>query len=202
MLLKKIEPPEHTGPDVVVGSIGLDLSLSATGMVVMTATKGKWTTIMSKSLTYPKELAGKSSFTKATNIADAVVELVKIQMKILPEIKWVIMIEGLAFGNKNSLVAMVEIATAIKMHLRSVEGVDILLCPPTVLKKFVTGNGGAPKDLMLKEAFKKFGFDYTSNDENDAACLALLGLCHLDSFVMPAKPSVVKAALAKLEKLT
>jgi Holliday junction resolvasome RuvABC endonuclease subunit len=184
-----------------VGAFGIDASLTGTGLNCMVSDKGKWVTTFSKSLTYPKELKGKSSFSKSQHIAKAACDLIRTQMTLMPERKWVIVLEGLAFGNKHSLVAMVEIATAIKMGLQDLQNVDILLCPPNVLKKFVTGNGAATKDLMLKEAYKKFGFDYTDNDENDAACLALLGLCHLDSFVMPAKPSAVRAALDKLEKL-
>ena len=47
-----------------------------------------------------------------------------------------------------------------------------LTTPPTTLKKFVTGSGNSPKDIMLKEVYKKWKVDYNDDDLCDAYSLA------------------------------
>jgi crossover junction endodeoxyribonuclease RuvC len=51
--------------------------------------------------------------------------------------------------------------------------------PPATLKKFVTGKGNAPKDLMRVEAYKRWGVEFKTNDEVDAYSLARMGACLL-----------------------
>jgi crossover junction endodeoxyribonuclease RuvC len=51
--------------------------------------------------------------------------------------------------------------------------------PPATLKKFVTGKGNAPKDLMRVEAYKRWGVEFKTNDEVDAYGLARMGACLL-----------------------
>lgn len=46
------------------------------------------------------------------------------------------------------------------------------IVPPKNLKKFVTGSGNAPKDLMLLSVFKKWGQEYRDNNLADAYGLA------------------------------
>lgn len=45
---------------------------------------------------------------------------------------------------------------------------------PMTLKKFVTGKGNSPKDVMIKCVYQKWGFDTDSNDLADAYGLARL----------------------------
>lgn len=51
-------------------------------------------------------------------------------------------------------------------------GFEFITVAPSQLKKFISGNGAAKKELMLKEVYKKWGVDYNDNDLCDAYCLA------------------------------
>jgi len=51
--------------------------------------------------------------------------------------------------------------------------------PPKQLKLFICNNGNAPKELMLKEVYKRWGVDFTSNDLADAYSLARVGMAYL-----------------------
>ncbi len=50
-----------------------------------------------------------------------------------------------------------------------------ILVSPSELKKFVTGKGNAPKDIMMLKCYKKFGIEFGDNNECDAYCLARYG---------------------------
>ena len=52
------------------------------------------------------------------------------------------------------------------------EGIEIRAMVPGTIKKFVTGKGNAKKELILKEVFRKFGFDTSDNNIADAFAIA------------------------------
>jgi hypothetical protein len=84
-------------------------------------------------------------------------------------------IEGYSFGAKGAGVyQLAELGGAIRLMLHE-RGIPFAVVPPAVLKKFVTGNGIAAKDQMRLEMFKRFGIEALTNDEIDAAGLALMG---------------------------
>lgn len=58
--------------------------------------------------------------------------------------------------------------------------IRLISVAPGTLKKYVTGHGIAPKNVMLLEAYKKFGISFHDDDSCDAYCLARLGLEFLD----------------------
>ena len=82
-----------------------------------------------------------------------------------------IMIEGYGYANAHTLVPLVEIGTALRMVARMSE-VPYTEVAPTVLKKFVTGTGNAKKEVILREVFRKWGFEAKTNNEADAMVLA------------------------------
>jgi Holliday junction resolvasome RuvABC endonuclease subunit len=53
------------------------------------------------------------------------------------------------------------------------QGISMLIVPPTVLKKFITGKGNAAKP-EISTALGLHGLDVTQNDEADALALLLL----------------------------
>jgi crossover junction endodeoxyribonuclease RuvC len=46
--------------------------------------------------------------------------------------------------------------------------VPFIVPAPTQLKKFVSGKGTCPKDMICKEVFKKWNIDTKNDDEADA----------------------------------
>ena len=92
----------------------------------------------------------------------------------------IVFIEGYAFGAKgDSAISLGELGGVIRTSLYEA-GFPYIEVPPTVLKKFITGKGNAPKEIMLKEVYKLFKFDTDNNNLADAYALAQFGLAVYD----------------------
>jgi hypothetical protein len=80
-------------------------------------------------------------------------------------------IEGYAHGSAFEREHMGELGGYLKLLLWQA-GVPYLIVPPGVLKKYVTGKGNAAKAIMLKEVYRRWGYDTESDDQADAYGLA------------------------------
>ena len=80
-------------------------------------------------------------------------------------------IEGYAMGSKTRPQMAGELGGHLRLLLWQA-GIPYIVVPPTSLKKYVLGKGNAAKELVLKEVFKRWGYDTTSNDRADAYALA------------------------------
>lgn len=145
--------------------LALDVSTS-TGAAVVEVNNGRPTILWAGLLLPPKGLTG---MRRAGAITQKVVDTCE---EWKPEKVW---IEGYAFSFKGSGTVLVEIGTIIRYFLYQ-EGYEYIEVSPTTLKKFATGNGAAQKDLMIKEVYKKWGYDTDSNDVADAVALGMFGL--------------------------
>lgn len=83
-------------------------------------------------------------------------------------------VEGYAYGNRNSIVSLVEIGTLIRMALYTAK-IPWYDAPPSLLKRFVTGKGNAKKPDVANAVKERWGFTSTSDDVVDAYGLARLG---------------------------
>ena len=103
-------------------------------------------------------------------------------------------IENYGFANSHSLVPLVEIGTTIRMvfHDRKIPIVNIA---PTSLKSFVCSSGNAKKEMMILEAYKRWGFQAATNNIADAYGLAKVGQYLLGL------ENVTKDSASKIEKL-
>jgi len=84
------------------------------------------------------------------------------------------MIEDYAFGAKGRTFELAEINGVLKWRLHFEMGIpreQIMICGGGQLKKFATGKGNCPKDIVIKEVFKRWGFDTDNNNEADAYVL-------------------------------
>jgi len=50
--------------------------------------------------------------------------------------------------------------------------IDYIEVPPTTVKKFATGKGNAAKDVVMREVYKRWGFENDSNNICDAYVMA------------------------------
>lgn len=72
------------------------------------------------------------------------------------------------------------------------------MVPPTTLKKFVTGKGNAEKSLMIREVYKRWGFDAADDNQADAVGLLQVGRAVIGELTDLTKPQLeVVAALRK-----
>ena len=161
----------------VITSVGLDLSLTGTGVVVLKDGK-----------------IVKQKLIKSKPVGDKPINELKRIKKIVEEIEDTIIetkckiniavIENLAFGVRNatSLTQLAALNYFVRDMLCECE-IPFVLVAPTSLKKYATGNGVAKKDVMLIEVYKRWGVSILNDNECDAYALAQVGLGLLEGNV-------------------
>lgn len=143
--------------------VGLDLSFSCSGIYVLSEDGvGVTKTIKTKPIDWGDDIER----------AEYISNLIKEQMlEVKPTL---IMIEAFFVGqNAKTVIKLAKLGVLVRKAVLDC-GFSVIDVAPTQLKKFVTGKGSGPKDNILKEVFKRFGVDVTSNDLADAAGLAYL----------------------------
>lgn len=149
--------------------MGLDISLTGTGLVVL----NDKLEIVRQSLITSKPIADR--FNRFHGILDSIMSDVRTHQ---PKI---VFIEGYSYNsNGGSMFDRAELGGIIKKALWD-KKVKFEELAPTSLKKFITGKGNAPKELMMLKVFKRFGVEFSSNDLCDAYCLARYGYEYLVS---------------------
>lgn len=158
-------------PDIQI--MGLDIS-TKTGVAMVGVTDARVEILETAEYT-AQRAAG--NIARGDAIWSQVLPLVAIEP---PDI---IIIEGYGYGNQHTLVLLVEIGTIFRHELYKY-GVSYYDVPPTSLKKFVTGKGNTKKDMMMKEVYKRWGYEGTDN-QCDAVALAMFGAAMLGVVDMP-----------------
>ena len=149
--------------------IGLDLSLCATGVVV----------INEKGNILEKELVESSSKEENTpRLTKICITIMKIVNSYKPNL---VILEGPTFGVQKtiSIFQLGELAGVVKEKL-FIQNIPFIIVPPSVLKKFITGKGNAPKDIMMLKIYKKYGIEFENNNLADAYALARYGIQFLN----------------------
>lgn len=85
-------------------------------------------------------------------------------------------IEGFSYGSARSGLTQVQIS-AVGSVARLVlwqQSLPFLEVPPSTLKKWIASKGNVEKNLMIREVFKRWG--YNAVDDNDADAYALARL--------------------------
>lgn len=86
-----------------------------------------------------------------------------------------VVMEGYSYGSPQRMRECMEIGGIIKFHLmEELHRIPIIIQPMT-LKKFVTGSGKGDKNLMLMHTFKRYGLEFSNDNECDAFGLAKIG---------------------------
>jgi Holliday junction resolvasome RuvABC endonuclease subunit len=138
--------------------IGLDLSLTSTGVCVLYRGHMKtWTYGQPK----PKSKLLRLEFHRQ--------ELASLLLRYSPAL---VGIEGHSFGSTSSAHSLGELHGVVKLELLHF-GVAACIVPPTNAKMFVAQNGGVGKDQIPLHLFKRFGVEVTNTDEADATAVAL-----------------------------
>jgi len=148
--------------------LGLDLSLTGTGIVVLDAA-GK----VIKSSTIKTQFKGMMRLTYIRNQIAGVIDLYQPKT---------ICIEGYSMGSRaGQAFSIGELGGVIKAFLYEV-GYTTYLIPPSRLKKFIVGGGRAEKDMIMMKVYKNWGWEPSDNNVADA-----YGLCRIAMEL--AKPS-------------
>lgn len=82
-------------------------------------------------------------------------------------------IEGYAYSAKGAVFNLGELGGVLRLAL-SKHGIPTIEVPPTFLKKTITGKGNSPKNVMIKELYKKYDVDVNDDNDGDAIALAIV----------------------------
>lgn len=161
--------------------IGLDLSITATGMCLVDG--------------FCCTVGGKSTLSdwRIKLIADAVREAhYDGDWRHHP----LVVIEDLAVHGPGGALHAAQVMGAVKLTLMA-KGTPYLLVPPSSLKKYATGKGNATKADMAVALYKRAGLELADDNQVDAWWLRALGLQMLGEPVVEL-PAVNLSALDRL----
>ena len=150
--------------------VGLDLSLRETGLA--TCDDKQASSLRVISVSPPKNMRGASRLSWYNNYFTCL-----FRSALKTDKKVYVCLEGYAMGvsaSKSRSFDIGELGGIVKMVLFN-NNIPYVIVPPTCLKKFISGKGNAPKDIIIKEVYKKYSFD--TNNNNHADAFALLKIC-------------------------
>jgi len=152
-------------------SLGLDLSLTGTGVVVFI--KGK--PIIQKLI--KSKPAGDKPIDELKRIQQIVKEIEEILLKLGSEDKTpdIANIEGLAFMAKGTSLVQLSALNYFTRALLSSWHIPFLITAPTTLKKFGSGKGNTDKEVLMMMIYRDYKFQILDNNVVDACILALIG---------------------------
>lgn len=145
-------------------TMGLDLSLVGTGLVVLKDGK-----MIDQKLIKSKS-HGDTPTDEIERLLSIVREIDNYVSKYEPEL---VAIEGLAFGIIKT-VSIMQLAglSYLVRELLLTYGIQFVLIAPSSLKKFATGKGIGPKDVMMLEIYKRWGISFSNNNVADGFALS------------------------------
>lgn len=157
--------PQVTQEGVVVG---LDLSLTATGYVVLDRGEIKARGVIKSK---PDGDTPLDEFYRLAKILDGIKEV----LYECGEPPTLVAIEGLAFMARNT-TALVQLSglNYLVRELLAYEGIDFVMVAPSTLKKFVTGKGNSDKSVMMMTVLKEYGEEFLDDNQCDAFGLAAI----------------------------
>lgn len=173
--------PESGSPTI----IGLDLSLASTGVARIgpdftTVTRVTSRAGASDTGTLVRRLAG---------IVDDIRVLVPVGSSVA--------VEGPAYGRHQGQHLLGGLWWMVRDMLAD-RACDVIVIPPSTLKKYATGRGNAKKDEVLAAVIRRYpDVDVTGNDEADALVLAAMCARFLDAPI----DSVPQAALDAMKSV-
>ena len=153
--------------------VGLDISITGTGVVVLD--KQLQIAVAECVKTKPQD----DWYGRVNNIVSRVFSYIPAPVVCA------VFVEDYAFAAKGQVFNIAELSGIIKFRLWS-DAYPFLRIPPTSLKKFTTATGTAPKELMMKEVYKRYGVDFNDNNVADAYALARMGYAITQQVNVPA----------------
>jgi len=129
-------------------TIGIDQSLTSTGIVVLHDGEPKAYKVITTDKAYDK-------FTRMMEAAEYIINFIQRLDKYSEEVERVI-IEGLPFGMRQSNVTrdlaglQAVIVTSLQENLKITIEEELHIVAPTTIKKYATGSGKATKDQLFE----------------------------------------------------
>lgn len=165
--------------------VGLDLSLTSTGIAYFDPFSERWIT---------------ESFTSKHKGMARLYDIRSwVEGRIPPDA--LVVVEGYSFSSRNSHAhALGELGGVIRLHFWE-QGIPYVNVPPTSRAKFATGKGNAGKSEVVSAVSARTGLTWSgkgADDECDAWILQEMGLTHLNAARFE-WPAINLSALDKVE---
>jgi Holliday junction resolvasome RuvABC endonuclease subunit len=171
--------------------VGLDLSLTSTGVAVIPGDQIRVVRVTSKPV--PKATSDDTAF-RLDGIVDGILAHIPASDATF------VAVEGPSFGSSGSAAHVLGGLWWMVRHALRVEGLDVVIVPPSVVKKYATGKGNAPKDQVLAAVIRRYpDVNVTGNDEADALVLAAIRARHTGH---PIEETLPVAQASAAEKVT
>lgn len=145
--------------------IGLDLSLTSTGLCMKTGNTIHIETIK----TDPKNF--KTDLERLGYIRDTILNKIPADVRMICVEDFFTPSNAMQIG---SAIKLAMLGTTVRMALFEKEFPFVIIAP-SQLKKFVTGKGTGDKSMILREVYKRWGIDAKDDNQADASVLAYLG---------------------------
>lgn len=143
--------------------IGLDLSLTASGFIKLV--KGK---ILEQKLIKSKPVGDKPT--------DELKRILGIVKEISVKGSDLVVVEGIAFGiRKTTSLAQLSALNYFVRNKCYENKIPFVIVAPTTLKRFCTGKGNCPKDLIMLEVYKRWEESFSDNNLADSYVLVKIG---------------------------
>lgn len=138
--------------------LGLDLSLTGTGICLIKGGVERLIEIDGSKLRGPKRLIA---------IRDIILETINGS--------WIdaVAIEGYAYGATGNAHSIGELGGVVRVALHEACVVEPMIVPPATLKVFATGSGKAGKVGVALAVAKRYGIEADTDNKADAAALAV-----------------------------
>lgn len=155
--------------------VGVDISLTGPAVCVASgaphskARVDSGITVESAVFRAGKELRGPE---RLSVVARAITDWLHSRGVLYPGVVFVQ--EGYAFSRQQAH-SLGEIGGCVRRVIWEA-GCNLIVPPPSTLKKFITGKGSGDKSVIIKHVYKHWGFDVDNDDQCDAFCCALVGL--------------------------
>lgn len=108
-----------------------------------------------------------------------------------------VVMEGYSFASKFNREQMGELGGAVKLAI-AYRGPSLIVVQPTTLKKFVTGTGNAKKNVMLQQVYKRWGMEFSDDNQADAYSLVKFGQAYLGEY--PRLPKAMSEVVEKFRR--
>ncbi len=169
-------------------SMGIDLSTTATGVIILQEVTDGFACVLEYEIKVKKEKGMARNRAIVTEIMEQIV-LRKPDRIVL---------EGYGLNTKHasSIIPLVELGGLLRFMLH-LDGLSWLDPRPSEIKKFATGKGNSPKDMVMMHVLKRWGHASLTNNTADAFVCAAIGLAHAGRPVNATKE--MREITAKLE---
>ena len=169
--------------------VGLDLSLTSTGVATIETGDGRERRIVERIT---------SKGRKDATLHERAARLHMLARDICQKAVGVdfVIVEGPSFASKGSAYHQLAGMWWLVIDGLGGAGTHIVEVPPSCRMKYATGKGNAAKDAVLAAVVRRYPqIDVTGNDEADALVLAAMGARHLGHPIEDTLPTAHLAAM-------